>query len=91
MTFVDYRGLNKIFPQAWLFEHVVPSWWHCLRKFRRCGLAGDSKSLEGVLSAYSLIPPPVYSLYFTLAVRYVSSQLPAPATMPADCCHSSSP
>lgn len=91
ITFVDYCGLNKISPQVWLFEHLVPSWQHCLGKFRRHRLAGDSKSLEGVLSVYSLIPPPVCSLYFTLAHMCVSSQLPAPATMPARCCHSSSP
>lgn len=53
ITFVDYCVLKKISPQAWLFEHLVPSWQHCLGKFRRQHLAGDSKSLEGVLSVVS--------------------------------------
>lgn len=47
-TEVPFRcsGLKETVPQMLTFEYLVPSWWHYLGRLRRCGLIGESMSLE---------------------------------------------
>jgi hypothetical protein len=51
--------------------------------FRRCGLAGRSMSLGMGFESYSLIPSPVCSICFMLAVKDVIFKLPGLATVSA--------
>lgn len=46
-------------PQAQIFEHLIPNWWHCL------GIIGVALPEWGqALSVYSLTPHPANSLCF---------------------------
>lgn len=60
-----------------MFKHLVPSWWRCLGKFRRCGLAGASISVGAGFEASMPGTIPVLR-GFLPAVPGVSSQ-PVPA------------
>lgn len=41
--------------KCFLLEHFVPSWWHCLGSFKRCGLAERSVSVPGRSESLKLI------------------------------------
>lgn len=58
-----------------MFEHLVPSWLHCLGRFRKWGLAGQALRFE------SYMPFPVRPLCFLPVVRDESPQHSAPAAM----------
>lgn len=50
-------GLDEKCPsQAPVFKHLVPSWWHCLRRFKRHGLVAENMALlwEQSLKLFSL-------------------------------------
>lgn len=45
-------------PEALTLEHFVPSWWHCLGKFRSCGLADGSNCVtKNKLWEQEALPP----------------------------------
>lgn len=66
-----------------LQSHLVPTWWLCLVRFRRCGLAGGSIIGElGSLKATMI--PSLLCLFPGWGLRH---KLPAvPVTMSATCC-----
>lgn len=73
-----------------LSGQLVPSWWCCLGRW--CGLSGGSICHWGwALRVSSLVPLPVHSLCFLFTVEDISTQLPAPAPLSANCCHASPP
>ena len=71
-------------PMVHIFECLVPSWWNCLRRIRRRGLAGGAESLGWVLRFQKPKPFPVsrFGLSPTCGSD-VSSQADAPSLLPA--------
>lgn len=57
-------------------DDPVPSWWHCLGKFRRCALVGKSMALK--VGCENLMTP----LWFPLTAHDESPPLPAPTSVP---------
>lgn len=73
----------RVDPSRFMFECLVPSWWNCLERIRRCGLIGGAVSLEVALSSchFQLALSPC-----TCGSRYKrSATAPAPG-LPV-CCH----
>jgi hypothetical protein len=74
----------RMAPMVHIFECLVPSWWNCLRRIRRRGLAGGAESLGWVLRFQKPKPFPVsrFGLSPTCGSD-VSSQADAPSLLPA--------
>lgn len=73
---------EKCLPYFWAVGHLVSSWCHCLRRFRRCSFVGGSTSLEAGFESLRLHP--TSRLCSLLHTRQDSSSvLSAPDTMPA--------
>lgn len=85
---MEHNGaLNeKCLPLVKEFEHLVLSWWCCLRNL------GSVTLLEEVSHWGWLTPLPVCCLFLCLwLVEDMSSQLPVMAAMAAPCCYASLP
>lgn len=65
--------------QSWVFEHLVPSCWCYVGKFKWCSLPRGRTALWLGLEMKSLELLPVFHLCFMLVVAGVSSQLHASA------------
>ena len=81
-------GLNEMAAiDSIMFECLVPSWWNCFGRIDRCDLADGSMSLWVGLESVKPLSLLICSLCFMPVIQDVSSQLPAPVSMPIYCCH----
>lgn len=71
----------QIAPQAHLFKYLVPSWWDCVERIRRCDLIGDGAFWEPPLKLHKTFTiPRVLALGFFLVVS--GCELSATASAP---------
>lgn len=61
----QYTVLNEHSPHTLIFECLVPSWWNCLEKIRRCGCFEGIESRRGGLWGFT--SPSHSQLAFSLA------------------------
>lgn len=75
-------------------EHMIPSWWQYLRRWRSCGLVERGvppRVLQHWKHMYNIAQLPVYSLFFSSPQsKMVITQFPASDTIPVTYCCTSS-
>lgn len=62
-----------------MLESLVPSWWNCLERIKRCGLVGDvSLGMGFEVSKTQSILVESFSLYLLMSTCQPSATAPEP-------------
>lgn len=80
----NYLGVIVWLSMSHVFECLVPSWWKCLRKSRKCCLVGGGVLLGGWIWGFKSPLLPIAS-YLSLSFCLPSSFPPSPPSLSHTC------